>query len=161
MTKAEELKILEKIEALIKSAGVDSYIGPTFAGIVEVCRENIESDFGNHPLEDLALARQDAENAKDATKEALAELDKLKAEYDALAGAYREAVEASEAARPYAIEASREAQTKLDELDEDADGGTIACHFRMLKKARRAVFLTHVVQEKMWTYRPLFEEENA
>ena len=34
MTKAEERKLLDKIEALIKSAGEDSYIGGTFRGVV-------------------------------------------------------------------------------------------------------------------------------
>lgn len=58
MTKAEELKILEAIEGLILEAGPDSYIGLTFAGIVDVCKRNIEDDFGNCPVEDLRLERE-------------------------------------------------------------------------------------------------------
>ena len=53
MTKAEELKILEQIEGLIESAGADSYIRMTFAGVPEICRRNIENDFGDIPVQDL------------------------------------------------------------------------------------------------------------
>ena len=57
MTKVEELKLLEKINELIESAGKDSYICMTFAGIVDVCRDNIENDFGNIPVRDLSDER--------------------------------------------------------------------------------------------------------
>lgn len=58
MRKAEELKILDKITELIASAGKDSYIGMTFAGVPEICRQNIENDFGNCPVEDLDAMRK-------------------------------------------------------------------------------------------------------
>ena len=53
MTKAEEIKLLAEIDKLIKSAGADSYIGDTFAGIVEICKNNIINDFGDYPVQDL------------------------------------------------------------------------------------------------------------
>lgn len=57
MTKAEELKILEKIAGLIAESGKDSYISMTFAGICDVCRRNITDDFGDSPVEDCANMR--------------------------------------------------------------------------------------------------------
>lgn len=164
MTKAEELKILEKIEALIKSAGEDSYIGPTFAGIVEVCRENIENDFGNHPLEDLKIARERAEMLDDIAHQAMTECDKLKEDFDELAGAYRGAVKASNTARVYAVAAAQEAKKALEALEVETDGDTIAYHFRQMKKAEQAVYMIHEVQQKAYS-RPyvelMREEENT
>ena len=58
MTKAEELKILEAIEELILEAGPDSYIRRTFAGIPEICKQNIESDFWISPVEELDEERE-------------------------------------------------------------------------------------------------------
>jgi len=48
MTKDQERKQLEKIAALIKEAGPDSYIAITFSGIIEQAEENIENDFANN-----------------------------------------------------------------------------------------------------------------
>ena len=161
MTKAEELKILDKIESLIKSAGADSYIGPTFAGIVELCRSNIENDFGDHPLEDLEAARKKAADLNDVAQRALADYDKLQADFDELAGAYREAVKASDAARVYAVAAAREAKKALDGLDAETDGDTIAYTFRQMKKAEQAVHMTYEVQQKAYSrpYVELMKEE--
>ena len=53
MTKAEELKLLAQIDALIKSADAGDYIPMTFAGVVDVCRSNIENDFGIVPVQDM------------------------------------------------------------------------------------------------------------
>lgn len=150
MTKAEELKVLDKIEALIKSAGADSYIGPTFAGIVEICRSNIENDFGNHPLEDLEAARKKAEMLDDIAHKALAERDKMQEDLDTMSAAYRRAVEAMNAARPYAIQAARDGERALRSLEEDTDGDTIAYTFRMMKKADQAVHLTAAVQQEAY-----------
>lgn len=80
MTKAEELKLLAQIDALIKSADPCDYIPMTFAGIVEVCRRNIEDDFGNCPVEDLEVLRGrfDYEaRAHDETKRQLADSQKM------------------------------------------------------------------------------------
>ena len=63
MTKTEELNVLKQINELIVSAGSDSYIGMTFAGVVEMCRENIVSDFGNCPVADLEDMRRRFEGA--------------------------------------------------------------------------------------------------
>ena len=80
MTKQKELELLEKIDALIKSADAGDYIPMTFAGIVEVCRRNIEDDFGGSPVEDCANMRValDAEHRMhDETKRMLAEAQNM------------------------------------------------------------------------------------
>ena len=79
MTKAEELKILDKIAGLIAESGKDSYISMTFAGIVDVCKRNITNDFGDSPVQDLELERERflAESRMhDETKRQLAESQK-------------------------------------------------------------------------------------
>jgi len=58
MTKAEQRKILDQIDALIKSADSDSYIADTFAGVVNICRSNIDNDFADYPVQDLELERE-------------------------------------------------------------------------------------------------------
>ena len=47
MTKQEELKVLDKIIALVKSTGNDSYLSLSFEGFEEMVRDNIENDFGS------------------------------------------------------------------------------------------------------------------
>ena len=79
MTKAEELKLLDKIAGLIAESGKDSYISMTFAGVCEVCRRNIANDFGDSPVEDCANMRfaLDAERRMhDETKRLLEESQK-------------------------------------------------------------------------------------
>ena len=92
MTKANERKLLDQIDALIKSAGEDSYIALTFAGIVDICRDNIENDFGNAPVRDLEEARKKAADLAKIAMDITDERDKLKADFEELAAAYREAV---------------------------------------------------------------------
>jgi len=84
MTKVGELKLLEQIAGLIKSAGEDSYIHDTFAGIVDICRNNIVDDFGNHPVEDLEELRKryhalelDCKGMAETLKAKDAEIEKL------------------------------------------------------------------------------------
>ena len=80
MTKAEELIIVAKIEDLIAEAGADSYIRMTFAGICDICRRNIEDDFGDQPVRDLDLLRLDYDAERqmhDQTKHLLAESQKM------------------------------------------------------------------------------------
>lgn len=80
MTKQKELELLEKIDALIKSADPGDYIPMTFAGIVEVCKRNIEDDFGDSPVNDLAELRENhiAEiRMHDETKRQLADSQKM------------------------------------------------------------------------------------
>lgn len=48
MTKAQEREALKKIQKIIEEAGPDSYIGMTFAGIVEQAEDNITNDFANN-----------------------------------------------------------------------------------------------------------------
>ena len=79
MTKAEELKLLDKIAGLIAESGKDSYIAMTFAGVCDVCRRNIENDFGDIPVQDWEDMRNmlGAERtAHDETKRMLAESQK-------------------------------------------------------------------------------------
>ena len=80
MTKAEQRKILEQIDALIKSADADSYIADTFAGIVNICRSNIDNDFADYPVQDLEFERErfSAEVRRhDETKRMLAEAQNM------------------------------------------------------------------------------------
>ena len=80
MTKAEQRKILEQIDALIKSADADSYIADTFAGIVNICRSNIDNDFADYPVQDLEFERErfSAEVRRhDETKRQLADVQNL------------------------------------------------------------------------------------
>lgn len=80
MLKAEELKILEQIEKLIDHAGTDSYIRMTFAGVPEICRRNIENDFGDIPVQDWQEMRNmlGAERtAHDETKHQLSDAQKM------------------------------------------------------------------------------------
>ena len=58
MTKAEELAVLGKIEKLIAETGNYSYIAMTFAGICDVCKSNIQNDFGDSPVTDLKELRE-------------------------------------------------------------------------------------------------------
>lgn len=161
MTKAEELKILDKIESLIKSAGEDSYIGPTFAGIVEICRSNIENDFGDHPLEDLEAARKKAVDLAKIAMDITDERDKLKADFDELAGAYREAIKANDAARPFVSLAVNDAKAALRDMPEQESDEEICAAFRNLKKAERAACLGYEVQQKAYSrpYVELMKEE--
>lgn len=139
MTKAEELKVLDKIEALIKSAGEDSYIGPTFAGIVEICRSNIENDFGDHPLEDLEAARKKAVDLAKIAMDITDERDKLKEDFDELAGAYREAVDVVRTASGYIFAAKNRLCNIVDDLPVDASDDEISVAVRNHKKAKEAM----------------------
>lgn len=79
MTKAEQRKILEQIDALIKSADADSYIADTFSGVVNICRSNIDNDFADYPVQDLEFERErfSAEvRMHDETKRQLADSQK-------------------------------------------------------------------------------------
>lgn len=48
LSKDQEREALKRIENIIKEAGPDSYIGMTFAGIVEQAADNITNDFANN-----------------------------------------------------------------------------------------------------------------
>lgn len=139
MTKAEELKVLDKIEALVKSAGEDSYIGPTFAGIVDICRSNIENDFGDHPLEDLEAARKKAADLAKIAMDITDERDKVKEDFDELAGAYREAVGVCSVASYYIHTEKNRLLNVIDELPDDADDVLIGPAVRAHKQAKEAV----------------------
>lgn len=80
MTKSGELEILKQINELIASAGSDSYIGMTFAGVVEMCRNNIENDFGDCPVADLADLRRRFEGAERDCKGMSKSVETLNAE---------------------------------------------------------------------------------
>ena len=151
MTKAQELQTLEKIAALIQSAGEDSYIGLTFAGVVDLCRRNIEDDFGNAPVRDLEEAREQAAAARQHGQALADELDRLQEDFRTLEAAYRDAVNASEAARPFAIEAMREAEEDLRSLPDDAQDYEIVAAYRRKKIADKAVRMTAEVQSAAYS----------
>lgn len=138
MTKVEELKVLANIEKLIQSAGADSYIGMTFSGIVEVCLDNIKNDFGACPVEDLEAARKKAVDLAKIAVDITDERDKLKADFDELAGAYREAVGVCRVASYYIHTEKNRLLNVIDELPEDADDGQIGAAVRAHKQAKEA-----------------------
>lgn len=151
MTKSEELKVLDKIEALIKSAGADSYIAGTFAGIVEICRDNIENDFGNHPVEDLAAARKKMEELNNVARTALADYDKLREDMDTLAGAYREAVSVARVASFYIHQERTRLCKFVDELPIDASDEQLTAAVRNHKKSKEAARRCSAVIDKSMT----------
>lgn len=139
MTKAEERKILDKIENLIQSAGKDSYIALTFAGIVDICRDNIENDFGNSPVLDLAESRKLAADTAKTAMDYADERDKLKADFDELAAAYRDAVGVCRVASYYIHKEKNRLLNVIDELPDDADDGQIGAAVRAQKQAKEAM----------------------
>ena len=130
MTKAEELKVLAKIDALIKSAGDDSYIAMTFKGVVEIARSNIENDFGDAPVEDLETMRKNFHKMDEIAKSAFADLDNLKSDFDKLEAAYREAVQVVQESMQYLHDSYNSRASKLDSLKEDDTDGDIAEAYR-------------------------------
>ena len=56
-SKDAEREQLQKIAALIEETEPGSYIRMTFAGVPEICRRNIEDDFGDIPVQDLEEER--------------------------------------------------------------------------------------------------------
>ena len=140
MTKAEKLKILEKIEKLIQSAGDDSYIAMTFAGIVDICRDNITNDFGDSPVQDLAEERQKSKMLDDIAHKALAERDKLKEDFDTLSAAYRDAVGVARVASFYIHKEKNRLFEVVDEqLPADAIDEQIGAAVRAYKQAKEAL----------------------
>ena len=139
MTKAAETKILDQIEKLIKSAGDDSYIAMTFAGIVVICRDNIENDFGNAPVRDLEEARKKEADVVKAAMSFAEERDKLKEDFDELAAAYRDAVGVCRVASFYIHKEKNRLLNVIDELPDDADDGQIGAAVRAQKQAKEAL----------------------
>jgi len=138
MTKAEELKLLDKIDGLIKSAGEDSYIAMTFKGVVEIARSNIENDFGDTPVEDLAAARKKADMLDGIARQRKGEYDALKEDFDKLSEAYRYAVQTMQTAQYYIhIERVRLCNA-VDALPEDASDEEITSTVRQHKQAQTA-----------------------
>jgi septal ring factor EnvC (AmiA/AmiB activator) len=94
MTKEQERAALEKIEKIINEAGPGSYIGMTFAGIVEQAADNITNDFANNYKE---LYEAQTKNLVEANKTIQALKDKrndLKEQLKTVTGAL-EAAQAS------------------------------------------------------------------
>ena len=151
MTKAEELKLLGQIEALIKKAGDDSYISITFEGIVNICKSNIENDFGDAPVRDLEDARKKAESAKMAAEEISGKLESMEEDFVKLEDAYRAAVKASEAARPYAVAEYSRLKTELISVDSDADDEKTLETVKAYRKAGRAAALTFEVEQTAYS----------
>lgn len=139
MTKKQELEILAKIQTLIESAGADSYIGMTFAGIVDVCRDNIENDFGNCPVEDLKLARNERDSAVRGFREKSAELDRIGAALHALE---EKLAAALKSLHKLAQDSYVENRAKLEAMPIDADESEVAKVFRNMKLAEAAFKLS-------------------
>lgn len=136
MTKAEELKVLEKIDALIKSAGDDSYIAMTFKGVVDIARSNIENDFGDAPVDDLAAARKHFSDMEKIAQSISAERDAIKADFDELSAAYRYAVQTIQTASYYVHTERVRLCNAVDDLPVDASDEEITYAVRQHKQAQ-------------------------
>ena len=147
MTKAEELKLLAQIETLIKKAGDDSYIAMTFEGIVNICKSNIENDFGDAPVRDLEEARKLAEDRMALAETISGKLESLEEDFAKLEDAYRAAVKATEAARPYAVAEYGRLKSELINVDSDSDDAKTLETVRAYRKAGRAAALTFEVEQ--------------
>ena len=79
MTKQEELKVLDKIMALVKSTGSDSYLSLSFEGFEEMVRDNIKNDFGSC----VAVFKRHLEN-EEAQIKSMREAIKLRDKENAL-----------------------------------------------------------------------------
>ena len=135
MTKAEELKVLDKIAKLIESAGDDSYIALTFKGMVDIAKSNIENDFGDSPVEDLKEMREELKAKEQFAKAAYAEMDSLREDFAVLEDAYREAVKTVQMAQPYIFNEDNRLKAKVDALPVDADEDVLCTAVRVQKKA--------------------------
>jgi len=138
MTKAEELKVLEKIDALIKSTGEDSYIAMTFAGIVDVARTNIENDWGEAPVEDLAAAREKIRKMEVIAKLHSEQYDGLMENYKKLSELYRFAAQTIRAAQCYVHAERVRLMNELDALSKNVSDEDITYAFRQHKQAQIA-----------------------
>lgn len=87
MTKEQERAALAKIEKIIKEAGPDSYIGMTFAGIVEQAADNITNDFANNYKEAYETASDRITILNDAIKKLEDERNDLKEQMKTVTGA--------------------------------------------------------------------------
>ena len=117
MTKAQEMKTLEQIKALIESTGKDSYISWAFAGCVEMARRNIENDWAENPEEAVQAARKETDRVRQELSrvQERANLDRRFAEEKA------KAQEANIAALQEELEAMRIHQRGLENLIREAD----------------------------------------
>lgn len=87
MTKEQEREALKKIEKIIKEAGPDSYIGMTFAGIVEQAADNITNDFGCNYKEAYETATDRITILNDAIRKLEDERNDLKEQMKTVTGA--------------------------------------------------------------------------
>lgn len=83
MTKAEEMKVLEKIRKLVESTGEGSYISMAFEGVLEDAEENIENDFGCSWKQRAEAAEKKIAEYKKVRDDLVEERDELKQTIDA------------------------------------------------------------------------------
>ncbi|MCC8014061.1 MAG: hypothetical protein LIO87_02615 [Eubacterium sp.] len=82
ITKADELKALEKIKKIVETLGNDSYIATAFEGCFEVAEENIRNDFGCSLKQRAEAAEKELEKTKRELNEALERNAHLREEAD-------------------------------------------------------------------------------
>ena len=106
MLKNGELKILGKIEELIASAGEGSYISMTFAGVPDICRRNIENDWGDSPVRDME-EEQKRNHQKEA--EMFVRIEELEQQAEDAQKAYKDALDENESLRNIVTELKQNA----------------------------------------------------
>jgi len=87
MTKEQEREALKKIEKIINEAGPDSYIGITFAGIIEQAEENIANDWGCNYKEQYETQTENLKEARADIKALASQYDDLKEQMKTITGA--------------------------------------------------------------------------
>lgn len=80
-TKDQERKALEKIRAIVKELGRDSYVGTAFTGVFEIAERNIDNDWGCSVAETIEAAQQEVHQMQDKIRELETDLDYWTSEY--------------------------------------------------------------------------------
>lgn len=82
-TKDQEREALEKIKAILDTLGLDSYVGTSFEGCLEIAEENIENDFAFSMKQRVEAAVVENSRLKERVKELEDKLAESEKDYEA------------------------------------------------------------------------------
>lgn len=156
MTKAEEMKVLEKIGKLVESTGEGSYISMAFEGVLEDAEDNINNDFGNSWKQRAEAAEKMVKQYKKVRDELVEERDELKQTINAKNEQIESLVEQLNALRAE-LNNTKEAATRAElsarrEIKLETADDSYFGQFRDIKYSRNDSydFIT-VVEQDGWT----------